>query len=44
MTWIGDTFGGLLIALSGVLKVSNAQSVSHSSVLFGTLLSSTPVS
>jgi hypothetical protein len=30
--------------LTGVLKVSNDQSVSHSSVFFGTLLNSTPVS
>jgi hypothetical protein len=33
-----------LVDLTGVLKVSNDQSVSHSSVLFGTLLNSTPVS
>jgi hypothetical protein len=39
-----ERFGHFLVALAGVLEVSNDQSVSHSPVRFGTLLNSTPVS
>ncbi len=37
-------FGLTSGTLTGALKVSNDQLVSHSSVFFGTLLNSTPVS